>query len=102
MWNLTFLEVPLCFQGEITDILMAYISYTKKIDFPFVSRENHFEDTCHNVRNGTRNTFYNFRREIPTSNSLLHAIQLNFLNIIVSFVEVLLPTVPFVCTDVPV
>jgi hypothetical protein len=30
---------------------MAYFSSTKKIDFPFVSKENHSEDTQHCVMN---------------------------------------------------
>lgn len=32
---------------------MAYFPYTKKIDFPFVSKENHFEGTHHYAMNGT-------------------------------------------------
>lgn len=48
--------MPFWFQGEITNILMAYFSYTKEIDFPFVSKENHFEGTHHCVMNGTIKT----------------------------------------------
>lgn len=32
---------------------MAYFPYTEKIDFPFVSKENHFEGTHHYTMNST-------------------------------------------------
>ena len=51
-------------QGEVTSILlMAYFPYTKKIDFPFVSKENHFEGTHHYVMNGTMKTLWAVRRK---------------------------------------
>ena len=56
-------------QGEVTSILMTYFACTKRIDFPFVSKENHFEGTHHDVMNGTIKTLWGFRREnrIPTT-----------------------------------
>lgn len=36
---------------------MAYFPYTKKIDFPFVSKENHFEGIHHYVMNCTIKNF---------------------------------------------
>lgn len=42
---------------------MAYFPYTKKIDFPFVSKENHFEGTHHYVMNGTMKTLWAVRRK---------------------------------------
>lgn len=50
-------------QGEVTSILMTYFSYTKKIDFSFVSKENHFEGTHHYVMNVTIKTLWAFKRE---------------------------------------
>lgn len=58
-----FLEEALS-QGEVTSILMAYFAYTKRIDFPFVSKENHFEGTHHDVMNGTIKTLWGFRGRI--------------------------------------
>lgn len=50
------LRMLLWFHGEISNILMAYFSCTKKIDFSFVSKENHFEGTHYCVMNGTIKT----------------------------------------------
>lgn len=50
-------------QGEVTSILMAYFSSTKRINFPFVSKEDHFEGTHHYVVSGTIKTLWGFRRE---------------------------------------
>lgn len=64
-------------QGEVTSLLMAYFSYTKKIDFPFVSKENHFKGT-HHVINGTVKTLWGFRRE-NMDFKVIYSAQSNFI-----------------------
>lgn len=51
------------FQREAIGILMAYIFYTKKIDFPFVSKENHLEGAHHYAMNSTIKILWDLRRE---------------------------------------
>lgn len=65
-------------QREVTSILMAYFSYTKKIDFPFVSKENHFEGTHHYVMNGTIKNTWAFRIE-NTGLKIIYSMQSNFI-----------------------
>lgn len=55
---------------------MAYFSSTKKIDFPFVSKENHFEGT-HCVMNGIIKTLRGFRRE-TTGSKIIYSMQSDF------------------------
>lgn len=64
-------------QGEVTSILMAYFACTKRIDFPFVSKENHFEGTPHYVMNGTIKTLWGFRRQ-NTGLKVIYSLQPNF------------------------
>lgn len=56
---------------------MPYFSSTKKIDFPFVSKENHFEGT-HYVMNGMMKTLWGFRRE-STGSKIIYSMQSNFI-----------------------
>lgn len=55
---------------------MAYFSYTKKIDFPFVSKENHFEGTRY-VMNGTIKTLWGFRKE-NTGSKIIYSVRSSF------------------------
>lgn len=57
---------------------MAYFSYTKKIDFLFVSKENHFKGIHHYVMNGTIKTLWAFRRE-NTSLKIIYSVQSNLI-----------------------
>lgn len=68
----------LLFQREAIGILMAYIFYTKKIDFPFVSKENHFEVAHHYVMNSTIKILWDLRRE-STCLKIIYFLQSNFI-----------------------
>lgn len=65
-------------QEEVTSILIAYFPYTQITDFPFVSKENHFEDTYHYVMNGSIKILWGFRRENPGL-KIIYSVQSHFI-----------------------